>query len=96
MSKITTTLGYGQTSTVEYDFFTRIMKGEFWDDEEVRYDRTNNRANAFEYCGVAPAGSSPLDPVWMCVRRCYDSQGKPYRDQFRKSISWSARTEGWM
>ncbi len=96
MSQITTNLGYGKQAIVEMDVFTRIMKGEFWDDEEVRYLRPLNYRNSFAYVGLAPSGSSVLDPVWSCVRRSYDANGKCYRDQFQSNIPWVEVENNWI
>ena len=95
MSKLQTRLGYGKTAVVEMDTFTRIIKGEFWDFEEVRYDRPSAYSNSFAYVGVATQGSSILEPVWSCIRRTYDENGKVVRDQFRQNIAWSDRFTGW-
>ncbi len=95
MSQIQTHLGYSNYSIVEQDVFTRIMKGEFLDGEEVRYDRPIDYRAAWAYVGVAKAGASILDMVWNVIRRSYDANGKCYRDQFRANIAWSDRANGW-
>ncbi len=95
MAQIQTRLD-SQTSQIEQiDIFTRIMNCEFYDEEEVRYDRPDNYINTAAYIGVALAGSSILDPVWACVRRLYDGRGKVYRDQFRMKMAWNDRANGW-
>lgn len=95
MSQVQINLGNGKTAVTELDYFTRIMNGQFWDFEEVRYDRPLDYANAYAYVGVAPAGSSADAAVWCCVRRSYDLNGKCVRDQYRSDIAWTARTTGW-
>lgn len=96
MSQIQTRLDSSRSQIEEMDVFTRIMRGEFWDEEEVRYDRPSDYRNAWAYIGVAVAGASPLDPVWSCVRRAYDANGKVYRDQFRSNVCWTERTNNWI
>ena len=96
MSQIQTRLDSARYQIEEQDVFTRIMRGEFWDEEEVRYDRPLNYANAAAYIGIAAAGSSVMDPVWCVVKRSYDANGKVYRDQFRSKVSWTERTNNWI
>ncbi len=96
MSQIQTRLDSSHSQIEEQDVFTRIMNGEFWDEEEVRYDRPSSYCNTWAYVGLARAGSSILDPVWACVRRSYDANGKVYRDQFKANMAWSERANGWI
>ncbi len=95
MSILKTRLGYGKEAMVEMDTFTRIMKGEFWDFEEVRYDRPMDYKDAYAYIGVAPAGSPTTDFVWFCIRRTYNAFGKVARDQFRSNMAWDDRASNW-
>jgi hypothetical protein len=96
MSLLHTNIGNGQADIVEMDTFTRIMRCQYWDTEEVRYDPPSSYINNWSYVAVAPSGSSILDPVWACVRRSYDARGKVFRDQFRKNIAWSERFNNWI
>ncbi len=96
MSQIQTRLDSSRSQIEEVDVFTRIMNGQFWDEEEVRYDRPSSYINTWAYVGLATSGTSVLDPVWSCVRRSYDGQGKVYRDQFRTKVAWSERANGWV
>lgn len=96
MSQIQTRLDASRSQIEEIDVFTRIMQGEFWDEEEVRYDRPASYVNTWAYVGLAAKGASVLDPVWACVRRSYNANGKVYRDQFRENIAWNERANGWI
>lgn len=79
---------------IELDVFTRILKGEFYDDEEVRIERPGSYILGEEYVGLAKAGSSVFDPVWNCAR-CVWVNGKKTRMQFRSNIVWEDRITGW-
>lgn len=96
MSIIQTRLDASRSQFEQIDIFTRIMNGEFWDEEEVRYDKPQILINGLAYVGVANAGSSVIDPVWACVRRTYDANGRSARDQFREKIAWIDRANGWL
>jgi hypothetical protein len=95
MSQIQTRLDPSRSQIEEIDVFTRLLTGQIWDEEEVRYLRPTSYINTWAYVGVAKSGASPLDPVWSCIRRSYDGRGKIYRDQFRESIAWTDVESGW-
>lgn len=94
MAKLSIREGYGKSYIIEVSDFTRILKGEFEDNEEVRIDRPVDWTDGYEYVGVAPAGSSPNDTVWSCLR-CKWLNNRKERIQFRSDIAWSNRTQGW-
>ena len=94
MSQLQTRLGYGQTGVIELDAVTRILNGQFYDNEEVRIDRPTLFDNAFEYVAVAPDGSKTSDPVWYCIR-CTWVNNRKTRLQFRENIAWDDRAQGW-
>ena len=77
-----------------YDTFTRIMQGQYNNNEEVRFEVPTSYMNNYEYVAVAPVGSLPTEPVWSCVR-CEWVNNKKTRLQFRQSVSWIDRSIGW-
>ena len=83
-----------QQGIIEMDVFTRLLKGEIYDTEEVRKESPSDYSNGFEYVGVALSGSSIYDPVWNCCRCTWESFKKT-RIQFRKNISWDQKDLGW-
>lgn len=78
-----------------FDDFTRIVQGQFNNNEEVRIDRPGNYAGGFEYIAIAPTGSSTASAVWSCVR-CTWSGGHKVRMQYLENIAWDDRAiAGW-
>ncbi len=75
---------------IELDVFTRILKGEIYDSEEVRKDFDGSYGIGAEYVGVALAGSSTSDEVWNCVKCTWINNHKT-KLQFKANISWDSR-----
>jgi len=74
--------------------FTRILTGQFKDNEEVRLDKPAFYLNSFEYVGIALVGSSIEDDVWDVVRVEWLNNRK-IGILFRSAISWADRAVGW-
>ena len=91
MSLLTERLGYARTATVELDTFTRICKGQFYDNEEIR----KFYSGAYEYICIAPIGSAISDPVWNSVRVTWLNNRK-IRMQYQENMTYSDITNGWI
>lgn len=95
MAQIETELGYGRRAIVEADTFTRIIAGQFYDDEEVRRDVGEYAGPRYEYVGVAVTGSLSSENKWCVVRATFNEQSRMSRMQYRANISWDQREQGW-
>ena len=73
-----------------YDKFTRILQGQFNNNEEARRDWSY----PYEYVAIAPNNSLTTDLVWACVRCTWNNNHKE-RWQYRENISWNDRSLGW-
>jgi hypothetical protein len=82
-------------ATIAEGTFTRLLSGHVLNDEEVRRDIPLTFSSAYAYVAIGPAGASPLDPVWACIRTSYDANGRSSRVQYREAVAWSDRTIGW-
>lgn len=95
MSLLQVNLGNGRQGTIELDTFTRMLKDEFYDNEEVRMDKPEAWANSYCYMAIAPTGSSIYAPVWSCIRKTFNADSKGIRMQYRENIAWADHTIGW-
>lgn len=90
MAQLETELGYGKRAIIETDTFTRLLKGEVYDDEELRKDVSG----AYEYVALAKDGSASSAAVWYCVRVTWQD-GHKTRMQYRADIRWDQKDQGW-
>ena len=97
MAQLSTHLGYGKTGIIELDIFTRMLREEIYDYEEVRLVQPSYGAywNTFSYMGLAIAGSPIDQPVWNVIRKTIDGGGRTSRIQFRENIKWTEYALGW-
>lgn len=73
--------------------FTRILNGQFADNEQVLRDTPNTTfANASEYIGVALATALTSDSTWNIIRVLYDANGNEYKKSIKLAVIWDNRT----
>lgn len=83
-------LGNGQAALYETETFTRMMKGEVLDSEEIR----KYWAGPYEYTCLAPLGTPIDDPIWSAVRTTW-LNNKIVRVQYQENMTYSNITDGW-
>lgn len=77
-----------------YDTFTRLLQGQFYNTEEVRISRPTSFSNGSEYVGAAPTGSATSETIWKVVKCTWENYHKT-RLQYREGISWDNKEFGW-
>lgn len=72
--------------------FTRILNGQFADNEQVLNDiPSTSFQNASQYIGVAPATALTSDSTWNIVRILHDAVGNEYKKSIKLAVVWNDR-----
>lgn len=80
-----------QRAQVQKSLFTRLIKFEPLDTEEVRSEETP----LDRFHGFAPDGADPADPVWAVARFYKGLFDEIERTRMRTDIAWTDRSSGW-
>ena len=76
------------------DAFSRILKGNIYNEEVVLKDSPVDFNNGFEYIGIATNAATIDNAVWSITRWSWINN-RVVEIRFRNNIKWSERSLGW-